>query len=146
MKKWFKILLVAFIIGIAGLAYIWFFVYNKSHQNIEKTTPDFVISSTECYNHYVDGNNSEIKNYTGKVLQIEGIPTKIESDDSLVVVVFVFNEGMFGDEGIRCTLLNSHLEKTKNLDLSKPLIIKGYCSGYNDTDVILEQCSVVSDE
>jgi len=144
MKKWFKILLVTSVVGVTALAYIWFFVYNKPHQNIEKSTPDFIISTNECYNHYADGNNSEIKNYTGKVLQIEGIPTSIEKNDSLVVVVFVFNEGMFGDEGIRCTMLPSYAEKSKNINVLKPITIKGYCSGYNDTDVILEQCSLIN--
>jgi len=143
MKKWFKIIVVTAIIGIGGLAYIWFFVYNKPHQNIEKSTPDFVISSSKCYNSYTDENNTGLSDYTGKVLQITGIPSSIESNDSLVVVVFVFNQGMFGDEGIRCTMLPSHADKSKNINLLVPITIKGYCSGYNDTDVVLEQCSII---
>ncbi|MFK5857461.1 MAG: hypothetical protein QM503_15130 [Bacteroidota bacterium] len=143
MKKWFKIIVIAAIIGFGGLAYIWFFVYNKPHQNIEKATPDFIISSNECYNSYTDGNSTGLSDYTGKVLQITGVPTSIESNDSLVVLVFVFNQGMFGDEGIRCTMLPSYIEKSKNINLLTPITIKGYCSGYNDTDVVLEQCSII---
>ena len=130
-------------IGIAGLTYIWFFVYNKPHRNIEQSTPDFVVTANECYQHYVEGQNTELKNYTGNILQINGIPASVESNDSLIVVVFVFNNGMFGDEGIRCTLLPSYGEKAKNISLIEILTIKGYCSGYNDTDVILEQCSII---
>jgi len=143
MKKWIKILLIAAGLGFAGLLYIWFFVYNKPHQDIEKATPDFVISSKECYNHYINGNNTEQNNYTGKVLQLTGVPSSIEVGDSLVVVVFVFNTGMFGDEGIRCTMLPKHAENTKSMNLTNKVTIKGYCSGYNETDVILEQCSIV---
>ena len=144
MKKRFKIILVITSIGVGGLAYIWFFVYNKPHRDIEKSTPDFVISSSECYNHYAHGNNTDLKNFTGKILQIKGVPTSIESNDSLVVIVFVFNEGMFGDEGIRCTMLETHAKGAQNTDLSKSVIIKGYCSGFNEADVILEQCSIIS--
>jgi len=76
-------------------------------------------------------------------LQLTGIPSSIEVGDSLVVVVFVFNTGMFGDEGIRCTMLPNHTENTKSMSLIDKITIKGYCSGYNETDVVLEQCSIV---
>ena len=146
MRNWIKIIIVIAGIGIAGLAYVWFFVYNKPHRNIEKSTPDFVITASDCYQHYVEGQNTEIKNYTGKVLQITGIPSSIESNDSLMVVVFVFNNGMFGDEGIRCTLLPSYNKMAQNINLTEMLTIKGYCSGYNDSDVIIEQCSIIRDQ
>ena len=133
-------------IGFAGLVYIWFFIYNKPHQNIEQSTPDFVITANDCYQHYVEGKNTELKNYTGNILQINGIPTSIESNDSLMVVVFVFNNGMFGDEGIRCTLLPSYNKLAQNINLTETITIKGYCSGYNDTDVIIEQCSIIMGE
>ena len=74
MKLWIKILLVFTFIGVGGLIYIWYYVYNKPHQNIEKSTPDFVITASECYQHYAQNQNSELSNYTGKVLQISGIP------------------------------------------------------------------------
>ncbi len=140
MKLWFKISIVVVCIGLTGLIYIWFFVYNKPHRNIEESTPDFVITATECYQHYVQGQNTDLINYTGKVLQINGIPTIIESNDSLKIVVFVYNKGMFGDEGIRCTLLPSYAKMASNISLSETVTIKGYCSGYNEADVIIEQC------
>lgn len=144
MKNWIKIFIVVAVIGLAGLAYVWFFVYNKAHQDIEKSTPDFVVTADDCYTHYSQGQNTELKNYTGSVIQIRGTPSLIENNDSLLVVVFVFNNGMFGDEGIRCTLLPSYNKKAQNIDLTKIITIKGYCSGYNDTDVILEQCSIIN--
>ncbi len=144
MKNWLKVFAFAAIIGSMAIAYMWFFVYNKPHRDIEKSNPDYVISAAECYNHYAKGKNTEENNYTGKVLQISGMPTSIESNDSTVVVVFAFNSGMFGDEGIRCTMLQSHNERALQLSSSGSVIIKGFCSGYNDTDVIIEQCSIIT--
>jgi len=144
MKNWIKILLVGAVIGIGSIVYIWFFVYNKPHKNIEKSTPDYIITANECYNQYAENQNTELVVYTGKVLQITGTPTSVENTDSLTVITFVFNEGVFGDEGIRCTLLSSYNEIAENLNLSEFITIKGYCSGYNDTDVILEQCSIIN--
>lgn len=141
MKKIFKIGGVLAIIGILAGLYVWFFIYNKPHRDYEKAQADFVLGAKECYTNYSENNGSI--DYTGKVLQLTGIASKVEIFDSLNVVVFVFNEGMFGEEGIRCTLLPNQVEAARQLNLEKEITIKGFCAGYNDTDVILQYCSII---
>lgn len=104
-KLWLLILLAA---GFLGDTYVWFFVYNKPHRNIETASPDYILAAESLYAHYSNKATPEGENYNGVVLQISGIPTSIETVDSLRIVVFAFAEGVFGDEGIRCTLLPSH--------------------------------------
>ena len=82
--------------------------------------------------------------YNGKVLEIYGKPSGIEENDSLVIVTFVFDKGMFGDEGVRCTMLDKYNDNALALNLDDNITIKGFCSGYNETDVILEHCSIVN--
>jgi hypothetical protein len=53
------------------------------------------------------------------------------------------SEGLFGDEGIRCTMLSKFNEKAKDLVDNTNVKLKGYCTGYNDTDVIIEKCIIV---
>ncbi len=139
MKILKKILGIFMIISVLGIAYVWFFVYNKPHRNFDKAKPDVILSAQSFYNNYA----KKIKSCNGKVVQINGIPKKIETNDSLAVVVFVFDQGMFGDEGVRCTMLPKYRNSAENLDLSKTVTIKGFCAGYNGTDVILEQCSII---
>ncbi len=127
------------IAGAMCTAYVWFFVYNKPHRNFEAAAPDVSLTAKQCYEQFILDN----KIYTGKVVQITGTPEKVETGDSLNVVVFVFNKGVFGDEGIRCTLLPQYNDDCKNIDLKKPVTVKGFCAGYNDTDVILTQCSLI---
>jgi len=143
MKKLLKIGGILALAGIIGLTYIWFFVYNKPHRDYEKATADYVVTAGECYQKYSGGTDVECE-YTGKVLEISGIPSSIENQDSLVIVVFAFNSGDFGDEGIRCTMLPNHHNAALALTSSKEIKIKGKCQGYNDTDVILEHCSIVN--
>jgi len=139
MKKLVKIIVILAILGVIGAVYGWFFVYNKPHRNFEKAKPDMVLTAEDCYQAFADEDSS----YLGKVLQLSGIPASIEKQDSLVIVVFVFNQGMFGDEGIRCTMLPTHNEEALALSTDKEINIKGKCQGYNGTDVILEHCSLV---
>ncbi len=143
MKKILKIGAGLALLAILAGVYIWFFVYNKPHRDYEKADADFIISAEDCYNHYASG-NSQSQLYLDNVLQIDGIPSSIESTDSTMIVVFAFSSGMFGDEGIRCTMLQNQFGKIKNLTLSENISIKGYCTGYNGTDVILEHCSLVT--
>jgi hypothetical protein len=140
MKKLVKIIGVLAILGILGAAYGWFFVYNKPHVNYEKAEPDAVLSAKECYQAFSAENSENL----GKVLLLNGVPTAVEQQDSMVIVVFAFNQGMFGDEGIRCTMLPNHNKTALALDFSKEIKIKGKCQGYNGTDVILEHCSIVN--
>lgn len=140
MKKLVKVIGVLAILGILGAAYGWFFVYNKPHVNYENAEPDVVLTAEDCYKTFT----SENSDYLGKVLQLSGVPTSIEQQDSLVIVVFAFNEGMFGDEGIRCTMLPNHSKTALGLNVSNEIKIKGKCQGYNGTDVILEHCSIVN--
>jgi hypothetical protein len=141
MKKLLKIGGILAVVGILAAAYVWFFVYNKPHRNFETAKPDFRITAAECFANY-SAHNGAI-DYNGKMLELRGVPTKVETADSLTVLVFVFNEGMFGDEGIRCTMLPAYEDAVSNLDFQSEILVKGYCSGYNDTDVILQYCSIV---
>lgn len=140
MKKLVKVIGVLAILGILAATYGWFFVYNKPHVNYEKAEPDVALSAKECYQAFSDESTENL----GKILLINGLPTAIEQQDSLVIVVFAFNQGMFGDEGIRCTMLPNHNKKALTLDFSKEIKIKGICQGYNGTDVILEHCSIIN--
>ena len=143
MKKLKIIIGVLLVIGILGGTYGWFFVYNKPHRDYENEEAEYSIVAIDCYQKFASLAEGTENNYTGKMLEISGIPSKIETNDSLCVVVFVFNEGMFGDEGIRCSMLASHHEKAKLLSMNETVNIKGFCSGYNGTDVVLEHCSIV---
>ena len=143
MKKLKIIIGVLLVIGILGGTYGWFFVYNKPHRDYENAEADHSIAAIDCYQKFASLAEGDENIYTGKILEISGIPTKVETSDSLCVVVFVFNEGMFGDEGVRCSMLPGHHKKAKLLSMNESVKIKGYCTGYNDTDVVLEHCSIV---
>ncbi len=145
MKKILVIILILAVVGIiAGVLFYKFYI-NKPHENIEKAKPDFVLTAQELYNEFINDHAATSAKYNGKVLELTGSLTKIEKPDTLVLMVFVFNEGMFGDEGIRCTMLPSHNEKALSLAPGSIVKMKGYCAGFNEPDVILEKCSLVEE-
>lgn len=139
MKIFKRILVIMFALGILVAGYIWFFVYNKPHRNFETAKPDLTMSARQCFN----GFTQKKIHAGGKVLELYGVPSSIQNSDSLVVVVFAFKKGMFGDNGVRCTMLKNFQKKALALSTSDTTYIKGFCAGYNGSDVILEDCSIV---
>ena len=143
MKKCFKITGGLAAIGIIAAVLIYVFVINKAHPDYEQEKASYVLQAEELFDQYRSGNAANEK-YTGKVIQITGILQKIDQADSADIVIFVFDEGMFGDEGVRCTMLPKYTEQCKAYALNTSITIKGYCTGYNDTDVVLKYCSIIS--
>lgn len=142
MNKWIKISLALFILGIIGAGLGYKFIYNKPHTNYEKADADFTMKVEELFQQYrSDKENAQTK-YTGKVIEIIGMLSSVETADNLTIGVFALEEGMFGDEGIRCTMLENHKQELANYT-NKDITIKGYCTGYNDTDIIFEKCSII---
>ena len=143
MSKIIKILIGLAIVGILTAVYVWFFVYNKPHMDVAHAKADFSQPAGQLYSEFKQNKEATSAKYNGKVLEISGQLSKIEEADTLMTAVFVFEQGMFGDQGVRCALLPDQFEKAKSMKADSPVTVKGYCTGFNDTDVILEKVSFV---
>ncbi|MCF8230702.1 MAG: OB-fold putative lipoprotein [Bacteroidales bacterium] len=141
MRKTLKIIGILALIGIIAAFLVYRFVYNKPHPDYEKEVAEYTLSAKEFYDEFKNQTVAANKKYTGKMIQVKGELDKVIQTDSLTIGVFVFSTGMFGNEGIRCTLLPKYNQKAKNLSTPANVSIKGLCTGYNDTDVIMEHCS-----
>ncbi len=139
-----KAAIAVVVLGIIGAFLVYHFVYNKQHPDYETEAADFKLEARALYDAFKTGRDAAATKYNGKVLELTGVPGKIESTDSLVIVVFVFNQGDFGDEGVRCTMMPKYNLEAGRLQPDGEVRIKGYCTGFNDSDVILEQCSIIS--
>jgi len=144
MKTWIKVLLGLFAICIIAIFLVYKYVYNKEHPDFEKMEPAYTLNAPDLYQAFKSGKEAASAKYNGKVITITGRLSKVESADSLVTAVFVFTQGDFGDEGIRCTMLAKYNDAASRLQPDGEVRIKGYCTGYNDTDVIFEKCSIIN--
>jgi hypothetical protein len=143
MKKWIKFMTVVFLVGIIGAGFGYKFVYNKPHRDYEKAKADYSISGKELFLQFKNSTPQAGERYTGKVLEIKGQLASVETPDSLTIAVFTLDEGMFGAEGIRCSMLPNHAQHISQF-IGAEVKLKGYCTGYNETDVIMEKCSIIN--
>ena len=138
-----KVVLVLVIMGILGVFLVYKFIYNKPHIDYEKAEAEISVPASKLFEDFRNNPEDATGTYTGKVIEIAGMINNVETIDSLVVAVFVFDEGMFGNEGVRVTMLPAYHEAILGHNPNLSVILKGYCTGYNDTDVILEKGSIV---
>lgn len=143
MNKWLKIILVLFVLGVLGGIGVYIFVYNKPHTDYAKAKPEIIAEARACYDEFVSDRFQAEQKYNGKIVQLYGTFSRVEKNDSLTVLVFVFNEGVFGEEGIRCTMLPSISYESLEQQIGNQIVVKGFLTGYNETDVIMENCSIV---
>lgn len=139
-----KITIALAILGILSALYVYTFIINKPHPDYENMEPAYVMLAADLFESYRHNRIASENKYNGQVIQLNGTFERIEQNDSLLVGVFVFEQGIFGEEGVRCTMLASQKEKLHDRQSTHEIRIKGFVTGYNETDVILEKCSVVN--
>lgn len=143
MKTWLKVTIVLLLLGLSAGVYTYFFVYNKPHKDYLGADTDVYIAAEDLYNAFISDPSEAADKYNGKILQINDILDNKELSDELVILVFTFSEGMFGSEGVRCTLHPEVIESAYNVTEGDFIKIKGLCTGFTGADVILDKCSIV---
>ena len=144
MKTWVKIGLGLIVVAMIALFLVYKFVYNKQHPDYENAEAAFNVTAQELYQAYISDKEVASAKYNGKMIALTGKLSKVETADTLVTAVFVFKHGDFGDEGIRCTMLQKFNVAADKLQPDGEVKVKGYCAGYNETDIILEKCSIIN--
>ena len=141
MRKWQIVLLSFVLAGIVLATVLYILVYNKSHPDYEKAKPEWTMSAMVLYSSFRGDEVAANNTYAGKVIAIDGQVGNVEQVDGLVIVSFIFEEGFFGGEGVRCTILEGYHERALELSTGENVVIKGLCTGFTGSDVILEHCS-----
>lgn len=142
-KKWLLILSSLAIVGITAAILTYVFVYNKPHPDYIKANPDFRIVASDLFMEFQSDALTANEKYNGKVLALIGSLSSVETTDTQTIAVFAIEEGLFGDAGIRMSMLTEYSDRVSQLTPGSKITIKGFCSGYNETDVIMEHCSIL---
>ena len=142
-KLWITILILAIFGGLVGTG-VYIYVYYKPHKNYERARSEVKLNAENLFTDYANDQSRSDQKYLDKVIEIEGNITDVEQADSLVIIVFAYRKGDFGDEGIRVTMLPHYNSIAQRLAPHQFVSLKGHCTGYNGTDVIIESGSILN--
>ncbi len=143
-KTLLRILLALVVIIVLAIAYFIAFVYYKPHVDYARAEPEMEIAAEQLFYAFVEDPLDAHRHYGGKVLLVDGVLDEIEHSDELTIAVMLFEEGFFGPEGVRFTMLEGH---EQHLIIGHHMQIKGLCTGYTGDedwggDVLIEHASV----
>jgi hypothetical protein len=143
MKK--ILIIIAVFIVVAGVAgfIVYKYYYNKPHTDYVEAKTDVKIVAKRLWLDYSMNKDIADPRYTGKVIEITGSIMRVETVDKMTIVVFAFKRGDFGDEGVRVTMLPEFARAANGINPFVNVTIKGFCTGYNGQDVIMENGSIV---
>lgn len=132
MKKILPLLLIAVLVG----AFVGYKMYNKPHQNIEKTASDIKVTATQLFEEYEANEANSNKKYLDKIVEVTGTVQEVKKNDDGTVSINLEGGMMFG---VRCNL--DPLTKHKRTDFkpNEKITLKGKCTGML-MDVVLERC------
>ncbi|MDO9257616.1 MAG: hypothetical protein Q7U54_19010 [Bacteroidales bacterium] len=144
MNKKLKIGLIILAIGLVAAALVWKFYVNKPHDDIEKATAAYSVSTEEIWNKYNTDRRTADSLYNDQVIEVTGSLSRIDKNDTLVSAIFVMAaDSMFGDKTIACQMYKKHNEEAGTLVVGSKVKIKGVCIGFDDTDIKFNKCSIV---
>jgi len=146
MKKALIIILALLLLGSAALLIVYKYVYNKPHTDYVEKEADVKIEAKRLWTDYSMNPDIADPKYTGKTIEIEGKIMRLEEVENMVIVVFAYRRGDFGDEGIRVTMLPEYHQASKGINPFEPVKIKGHCTGYNGQDVIMDNGSIIGNQ
>lgn len=146
MKKIGLIAIVLVILAGAAAFIVYKYVYNKPHPDYVKEKADLTLAAKRLWTDYSMNKAIADPKYTGKIIEIKGSIMRVETVKNLVIVVFAYKKGEFGDEGIRVTMLPDYNQAAKGINPFKDVRIKGLCTGYNGQDVIMENGSIIGSQ
>ena len=125
-----KLLTIGGIAFVLAAIYVWFFVYNKPHKDIEASKADFKTTETKLVEAF-DVNPQEANTkYNNKVLAFEGEISEIIKDDSLSSIVFHRSDSY----SITCEVLPEYNNKALQLQAGSVLKVKGLYVGFMEVD------------
>lgn len=131
MKKLKIPIVVLVLTAVAGVAYGWFFYWNKPQQNI-KAAASITVSAIELFNLYSTNEQKANQSYIDKIVQVTGeVAAVTKNTEGKTVVLLKTNDPLFG---VNCTM-----EEEADMKMGETLTLKGMCTGYL-TDVVIIRC------
>ncbi len=120
-RKWFLIAGLTVFLLAAG----WFFyLYQKPREDVATVNAAYSLTAEKLFDDFVANETAADQKYTGKIIQVRGVPSDVQLMDSTAMVLLAAGNDT---GGINCNLRNSDVALPEK---GQSIIIKGRCTGF----------------
>jgi hypothetical protein len=133
MKKWLKIMITLFIIGIVAVGITVYIIYNKPHRDVTKEQ-GVQLSAQKLFDAFKANETEANKLYLNQAIEMTGeVGEVITNQDGNTVVNFKTNDPFVV---INCTFKVN----PGNVTPGQTITFKGICTGYiPDANVVINE-------
>ncbi|MEI9911904.1 MAG: hypothetical protein WDO71_21035 [Bacteroidota bacterium] len=148
MNRKKAIWLIIILVVVAG-AWYGYGEYNRTHKDLQKTKPDFVLSAVSLIHEYETGDSSVNTKYNGKVIEVTGYIKNIEKDQEGYYTIILGDSA--SQSSVRCSMDTVYAADAASLAAGSSATVRGSCNGFNKdetgligSDVILNYCVIIN--
>ncbi len=135
----------AAIVLIGVVSYVWFFVYNKPHRDIEFAEPDFDMQAEQLISLFQENDSAAHRKLDDKVVRFHGTLSSKESADTTVTLIFDTGEDFI----ITAQMLPKYKAEAESFSAGSEIVLKGLYNGMipGDADfglpaaIVFNKCS-----
>ncbi len=125
--KAYKVLLVAGVLGLLGVLFVYLFVVNKSHTNVEKTKAVYEGSAESLYAAFDTNPQDAASRYVDQVVQVSGTIFATGGSGEHITLEIEAGNPMGG--GLAAVLAPDQAAKAASLQPGDAVTLRGLCSG-----------------
>jgi len=148
MKKTLRPLLFFSLIAVIIAGIVGYNMYNKPHQDIDSTVPEFMFLANELHEAF-ESYPEDAEFYNGFVIQVKGTIDKINTPNDTNITVLLRVANPMGN--IKCAMDPDFKNRLSGYSTDDTVILKGILTGSSKTeelgleflDVEVSRCLVV---
>lgn len=139
MKKKIQIILLVLVLAVSVGGYVAYRMWNKPHADALEMD-GIKITAEQLVSEFESNEEASNAKYLSKVLEVQGVVSEINDQDTLVFVNLSYPDAMFG--GVQVTVDSRFSEDARKLKAGDQATFKGFCNGYL-MDVVLKDAVLV---
>ncbi len=130
MKKWMKISLLLFAIGVTFGAGAIYYMFNMPHRDVENEKPALITTASALYSAFSQDETTAFKKYNNKVVQVSGKIVELTADAYRLNITL--NDVMSPVSIVIDSLsIVKNMPLVKSLKLGDVVTVKGQLDGYD---------------
>lgn len=125
---------------LAGAGTYWY-AFMRPHKNMEKTKPQFELSSAALLSEYTNDETAANEKYLGKVIELHGEIVALDRGENLTAIIM--EDRFFGISAyLDSSFVADNRKITNQIESGQTITIRGQCDGMLN-DVVISRAIVV---
>lgn len=133
-----KLIWSLLLLAVLSVSFYLYREYNRKPSDLQHVQAAFFVTAADLVNEFEIDEQAANEKYLDRVIQVSGLLTHVSRQNDSLVNITLGN----GLHKVGCMLDKKYADRIGRYQVSKPILIKGICTGYL-MDVELNRCVII---